>query len=112
MKTTCPLSALLPALGLLLGLISFNAQAIDSRMENACYHAFAGKCFHAGDVPIDLSQIILPADAAAYCASSTNYCSPEECTGRVEVLPGSSWVAARETRAPLSRHYPPGSRRR
>jgi hypothetical protein len=81
-------SILLPALGLLLSLVSLNAQALDSHLQNACYHAFAGKCFHSGDVGIDFSQIILPSDAQATCATYANYCSPDECVARVEVLAG------------------------
>jgi hypothetical protein len=79
-------SILLPAMGLLLGLVSLNAQALDSRTQNACYHAFAGKCFHAGDAPLDVSQLLTPSDAQAWCGSNPNYCSPAECVARVEVL--------------------------
>lgn len=86
MKTLKRSTALLPALGLLLSLVSFNAQALDGRLQNACYHAFAGKCFHAGDVTLDLTQIISASDAQAWCGSNPNYCSPDECVARLVVL--------------------------
>jgi hypothetical protein len=65
------------------------AKALDSRLTNACTHALAGKCFHSGDLPQDLSGVYDNISAQNYCTSQiVQYCDIAECTDRVSVLAG------------------------
>jgi hypothetical protein len=65
------------------------AKALDSRLVNACTHALAGKCFHAGDLPQEITGIGSTFDAVIYCESNLpQYCDLTECADRVSVLAG------------------------
>ena len=65
------------------------AKALDSRLVNACTHALAGKCFHAGELPQPIDSVFSVSDAQNYCIfQSEQHCDLAECTGRVSVLVG------------------------